>query len=160
MVVEESVMPIRRFLAAGSTPLATLALVAGCALLPLECSAAGCENVVVFSLADDLRNGITYQVEACVDDRCTTATMEVPDQDGEDGPHTGQQQGDITLRTDLDEITLQLPDGDYGGTRQLSLTIMADGHDLVAATAVVEFVRDSPNGANCPPHCWRADLSV
>lgn len=148
--------------------LATAALVlTACGLVPepdrppQACTGIGCESAVAFNLSVDLEPGVEYRVEACLDDRCATETIAVPDADDEPGA-TGRRVGQIDLSTADDRILLVLPEDDYGGEHRASLRVVttADDELNVAAEEVTAFERQQPNGPGCPPVCWFAEVLV
>lgn len=137
-----------------------LAVLVGGLLTGCGCTQAGCESQVIFHLTADLRNGVAYDVEACLDDDCSTATIEVPVVGG-DEPFTGLEEGGILLLTDSDEIHLTLPEGDYGGAHRVSLDVRtSDGDVVVTVDEQTDFERYRPNGPLCEPVCWLAEVMV
>ncbi len=130
---------------------------AGCGLLPpIACTDAGCESGVRFTLDDDLVTGTEYRVVACVDDQCVEGTLEVgPDSDGTDGPLS------LVVGADSDTVFYRLDERQVSGTHAVSLTVRtADGELLAGWEGTAEFVRMQPNGPNCEPTCWLADVLV
>lgn len=123
------------------------------------CTDIGCESGVTFTLTRDLVTEEAYEVEACVGDLCRTATLEVPAPD--DGPFAGVQEGALGLNTDADSVSLRLPEGDWSGTHRVSLLVRDSGGEVVAETERdADFERMQPNGPDCPPTCWRAEVAV
>lgn len=134
----------------------------GCGLGLSDCSAVGCENTVAFNLTGtDLRHEVAYEVEACLDDDCSTATIEVATEDAEGVALTGLGEGPIMLLTDTDQITLTLPQGDYSGAHRVRLVVeTAEDGVLVNLDQQTDFEREYPNGPDCEPVCWRAEIAV
>lgn len=132
---------------------------AGCGLVPgpgdeVGCTLIGCDSQVVFELDDgELVPGRAYELEACLDDRCETTTVELPAHGtaiaGADG---------LTASAEEDVVALILPDGDFPGVHTAQLRIRDAGGDgtLFEAAVEVELERTQPNGPNCPPVCWQA----
>ena len=122
------------------------------------CTMIGCESAVVFHASIDLKAGIPYDVEACVDDMCERQVLRVPLPD--DGPFTGTSQGSISLFIDTETITFTLGNRELPGTHQARLTVRRHGDPILAIGTDVKFVRTQPNGPDCPPVCWIADVIV
>jgi hypothetical protein len=135
------------------TVTAASVLLLGCQWLDVpgvSCTQIGCESQVVFELATlDLVPGRLYEVEACLDDRCGAATVELPQRGA-------VMEGGVLVSADEDIVALVLPEGDYSGTRAAWLEIRhGDGPPFVIEVEV-ELERTQPNGPNCPPVCWQA----
>lgn len=123
------------------------------------CTLIGCDSGVTFELAGDLVEQTPYEVRACVDELCRSATLEVPAP--EDGPFTGITVNDLTLMTDTDTILLTLPEGDWGGRHEVSIVVRdASGQIIERGDANPELLAEQPNGPKCPPTCWRATVVI
>ena len=132
---------------------------AGCGLLPIACTDAGCESGVRFSLDQDLVAETEYRVVACVDDECAEGVLEVPPPD--DGPFTGVSDGPISLFVDTDSVFYSLDQLQLPGAHHVSLTVHGPGDELLAEwEGTPEFERTLPNGPNCEPTCWLAEVLV
>lgn len=118
---------------------------------PVACTLIGCESQVTFELSVDLAPGTTYEVEACIDGDCASATVEVP----QAGLATS---GRFTVDAGRDALTLRLPDGDYGGAHGVTLSVAGSDGVLVTVQNEVEFERLQPNGPRCEPVCWQATV--
>ena len=106
------------------------------------CTLIGCESQIRFELtALDLEPGSTYDVEVCLDDRCESATVDIPGLDA--GPGAAGGDGSIILDPTGDTIVLVLPDGE---------NVELDGP--------IEFERLQPNGPDCAPVCWQAVVRI
>jgi hypothetical protein len=116
---------------------------------------------VTFSLGYDLEAGEPYLVEACVDDFCRTETLEVPEA-RDSAALASVEVGDLGLQTDMDIVYLALPDedeGDWSGTHSTSLTVReAESRVVAEHEGEAHFERLQPNGPNCPPVCWTAEV--
>ena len=122
-----------------------------------DCSEVGCSSQVSFQLAAELRAGVAYNVEACADDDCRSQTLTVPD----DGPVGTGGEG-LWLDTNDDVITLELPsDTNWEGTHAVSLRVVTeDGEEVVDMAGETDFERMQPNGPDCPPVCWLAEVTA
>lgn len=148
-------------------PLAGLALgviLAACVAPPvpdgpvLACTLIGCESQVVFEVGTDIVSGETYEVEACIDGLCESATVAVP-------PAQGQAMGaglsgSLMLDPQQDLVTLRLAGADYSGRHTVSLTLAGPDGQLTEMAAETEFERSQPNGPGCEPVCWQAIVRV
>jgi len=123
------------------------------------CTLIGCESHVRFELtALDLEPGSTYDVEVCLDDRCESATVDIPGLDA--GPGAAGGDGSIILDPTGDTIVLVLPDGDYGGRHAASLRLVGPDGENVELDGPIEFERLQPNGPDCAPVCWQAVVRI
>lgn len=116
---------------------------------PVECTLIGCDSQVVFEIPGDLEAGRTYDVEACVDQRCETVTVEIQ-------PQGVGLAGSFLVDAATDRVTLSLPEGDYSGIHAVALTLTGADVEPIEFEADTEFERGQPNGPDCPPVCWRA----
>lgn len=138
---------------------AALLTVPGCVDAQQSCTAIGCDSQVTFELPVDLVAETPYDVRACVDEVCRSATLTVPAPD--DGPYTGTTANDLTLVVDADAITLALPVDDWGGQHRTSIVVRGPAGDVITeAEADREFTAARPNGPDCPPVCWQATVVV
>lgn len=125
----------------------------------LACTQIGCESAITFLVPHDLVAEESYEVEACVGVRCSTETLEVPAP--AHGPYVGVDAGDITLMIDTDRVLLRLPEQDWSGTHEVSLVVRdASGTILTDAETETDFERQQPNGPDCPPTCWFAEVAI
>ncbi|TFV61291.1 hypothetical protein E4P41_09735 [Geodermatophilus sp. DF01-2] len=124
------------------------------------CTEVGCGSQVTFDLEYDLEAGDLYLVEVCVDDFCRTQTLEVPED--RDGALPVTEVGDLGLQTDRDIIYLALPDErDWSGTHVATLAVRdAEGRVVSEHEGDVDFESVQPNGTNCPPVCWLAEVNA
>ncbi|HEX9890160.1 MAG TPA: hypothetical protein VGA69_11815 [Nitriliruptorales bacterium] len=130
---------------------------------PRACTLIGCENALTFQLTDvDLRAGVTYDVEVCVDDSCTRADVVVPP--AGDGAPVGARVGQLYVDPESDQIQRlgQLGlEGDLSGVHEVSLEVRDEAGELLVATrGETGFERSEPNGEGCPPVCWAATVEV
>lgn len=149
-----------------SAPLACLAflvILAGCVapVVPdppgLICTQIGCETQVVFELgADAIVSGATYEVEACIDGRCESATVAVPRAQG--GAMGAGVSGSLVLDAQQDAVAFTLGDGDYSGMHEVSLTLVGPDGQRTEVVSDTEFERGQPNGPGCEPICWQATV--
>ena len=116
---------------------------------PVECTLIGCDSQVVFEMPADLEASRSYDVEACIDQRCESATIKIP-------PRGVGLVGSFMVDAATDVVTMSLPEGDYGGVHAVSLTLSGADVEPVEIDAETEFERGQPNGPDCPPVCWRA----
>jgi hypothetical protein len=130
----------------------------GCGLVPgpveVDCTLIGCDSQIVFELDDgELVPGFAYELEACFDHRCETATVELP----EHGAAMGVN-GALSASAEEDIVALVLPEGDYPGvhTARLRVQPLDGGGEAFEATVETELERTQPNGPDCPPVCWQA----
>ena len=83
---------------------------------PLACTLIGCESQIEFQLSGDLQRGESYQIEACVDEDCASAMIQIPD--------SGLVlEGPFTLDADRNTVTVRLLGTDYSGTHAVSLNV-------------------------------------
>lgn len=122
------------------------------------CTEAGCGSQITFQVEYELEAGESYLVEACVDDYCRTQTLEVPED--RDGALPVTEADGFGLQTERDIIYLALPDErDWGGTRVATLTVRdIEGRVVSELEGDADFERFQPNGPNCPPTCWLAEV--
>lgn len=150
--------------------IAAVALLTGCNMLlvgsPLPtptddvqvCTLIGCESQVVFELDRDLASGASYQVRACIDDRCEEATVDVPPAQGAAVP--AGSAGPFVLDPQHDTVAFLLGEGDFNGTHTVSLTVGDGSGEPVELAGDVEFEHLQPNGEGCEPICWQATLTA
>jgi hypothetical protein len=124
---------------------------AGCA-----CTAADCTTGVIFHVDFDVERDVPYDVEVCFGGDCARARMVI------DGPseEAGDVVGSLTL-WEAGRVDLDLRDGDFSGTHDVSLTIRdASGEARVSWSGPVEMDRVQPNGPSCGPTCWYAEVET
>ena len=123
------------------------------------CTVIGCDSQVVFWTDADLQATVAYEGEACVDDVCESATLQVPEDRVADGVVPSIEVGSLGLETDRDVVYFGLPDRDWSGAHQFSVVISdAAGAILADMSQPGRFERMQPNGPDCPPVCWMADI--
>lgn len=140
-------------------PVAALALasLSGCE----NCTDEGCGSQVAFHLDSDLEPDRTYVLNACVDDVCQSDTLQVPQED-DSGIIPAQEAGGMGMDIESDVVYLALsPDEDWSGTHSITLSI-TDGGDSVVTDheSMTAFTRVQPNGPNCSPTCWEAQVTI
>jgi hypothetical protein len=149
---------------AGLACLALGIMLAACVAPPvpdgpvMACTLIGCESQVVFEIGTDIVSGTTYEVEACIDGLCESATVAVP-------PAQGQAMGagvsgSLTLDPQQDLVTFRLSGDDYSGMHAVSLTLAGPDGQLTEMAAETEFERSQPNGPGCEPVCWQALVRI
>jgi hypothetical protein len=135
-------------------------LLVGCQLMQepeVACTAIGCDSQVVFELDDgQLVPGFAYEIEACLDDGCETATVELR----EHGAAIGGANGGLTVSAEEDVVALILPDADYPGVHTARLRVRPVGGEAFEAAVETMLERSQPNGPDCPPVCWQATVEV
>lgn len=120
---------------------------------PIACRLIGCGSQVTFELEADVVRGTTYEVEACVDGECASATVDVPDAGF-------AVSGPFSVDADGDALTLRLLGDDYSGAHEVSLRVTGSDGLVVEAESLVEFDRLQPNGRGCAPVCWQVTVRV
>ena len=150
--------------------IAAVALLTGCNVLLVGsasptpntdmpvCTLIGCESQMVFELDGDLASGASYQVEACIDDRCEEATVDVPP--AQAGAVPAGSAGAFVLDPQNDVVVFLLGEGDFRGTHAVSLSVDDGSGEPVDLEGDVEFEHLQPNGAGCEPICWHATLTA
>lgn len=125
---------------------------------PRFCTLAGCESGFTVYTGHDFVDGIEYRVEACIDGRCEDWPIAVPTPD--DGPFTGSGRGRVELSVEPDSVHYSIGDGDWSGTHRIAVTVhdAVTGELLVAVDEEVIFQHQQPNGPDCPPVCWFAEV--
>lgn len=119
------------------------------------CSAAGCANQVRFHPAVDLTLGTAYEVIACLDEMCSTATL-ITDDLG-----TAALADRLALWPEADQIDFDIGSGDLGGAHHVSFAIRdADGVLLASFDDSIELESSQPNGPFCEPTCWGLDIGM
>ena len=119
------------------------------------CTAIGCDSQVVFELTPvDLVAGRTYEIEACLEDECWSATVEPP------ADVVAGGRGGLTVEPQRDVIVLVLPEGDHGGSRGVTLEIETGDGQTWGIEADIDLERVQPNGPACLPVCWQATITV
>lgn len=114
---------------------------------------------MLFLVDQDLQAGVTYDVEACLDEVCERGELTVPVRPEQ--PFTQTADGNLTLDTDEDSVVLLLGDGDYRDSHRAHLTLRGDdGKVLEEIDVETELQRSEPNGPGCEPVCWFAEVSV
>ena len=116
---------------------------------PVFCTQIGCDSQVLLELSADLEPGRTYEVEACLDDFCESAMVEVPP------PGVGVSDS-FVVDVATDVVAFVLPEADYSGVHRVTLALRGGGVERIEIEAETEFERSQPNGRNCPPICWQA----
>lgn len=124
----------------------------------IACTLIGCESQVAFEVGTDIVSGETYEVEACIDGECESATVVVPPAQG--AAMGAGVSGSLMLDPQQDLVTLRLPGADYSGTHSVSLTMAGPDGQLTEMAADTEFERSQPNGQGCEPVCWQAIVRV
>jgi len=126
----------------------------------IACTLIGCESQVVFEVggATDIASGETYEVEACLNGVCESATVEVPP--GQGAAMGAGVAGALVLDPQRDLVVLTLPGGDYGGMHTVSLTLTGPDGQRTEIESDTEFERSQPNGLGCEPVCWQATVRV
>jgi len=122
----------------------------------MACTLIGCESQVVFELGEltDIVSGATYDVEACVEEACESASVEVPPAQG---AATGAGMSDsLLVDPQQDLVAFRLIDGDYSGMHTVSLTLIGPDGQRIEIESETEFKRSQPNGQGCEPICWQA----
>ncbi len=144
---------------------AAMALILGACLAPPvpagpqnACTAIGCESQLAFDLGADLQPGGTYELEACIDGDCATATVPIPPP--VDGGGSFGVGGPFTLDAGNDIVTVRLVGEDYSGAHEVSLTLAGTDGLMIDVEATTEFERGQPNGPGCEPICWQATVRV
>ncbi|MGH8946071.1 MAG: hypothetical protein ACRDVL_07980 [Acidimicrobiia bacterium] len=119
---------------------------------PVACTEIGCESTVEFELSDALRQDRSYEIEACADTFCRSVDISTG--------FTGGRVQELEVRPD--RILLILPDADYAGRHHVSLVLRdaESGEVLAQIDQDVGFERRQPNGPNCPPVCWFAQVAA
>lgn len=150
--------------------IAAVALLTGCTVLRVgpdaptpttdirACTLIGCESQVVFELDRDLASGASYQVRACIDDRCEEATVDVPP--AQAGGVPAGSTGPFVLDPQHDAVAFLLGEGDFPGMHTVSLTVDDGSGEPVELAGDVEFEHLQPNGEGCQPICWQATLTA
>ena len=118
---------------------------------PLACTLIGCESQIEFQLSGDLERGETYQIEACVDEDCASATIQIPDSGF-------VLEGPFTLDADRDTVTVRLLGFDYSGTHAVSFSVSGPAGPVAEVETDIDFERLEPNGPGCEPVCWHATV--
>jgi hypothetical protein len=126
----------------------------------MACTLIGCESQVVFEVggATDILSGETYEVEACIDGDCTSATVEVPPAQG--GAMGAGLSDSLVVDPQQDLVTVRLSGGDYSGMHTVSLTLTGPDGQRTEIESDTEFERSQPNGPGCEPVCWQATVRV
>ena len=126
----------------------------------MACTLIGCESQVVFEVGGvtDIMSGATYEVEACIDGACESATVDIPPAQGQAmGAGVG---GELMLDPAQDVVVLRLSAGDYSGMHTVSLALTGPDGQRVEVESDTEFERAQPNGPGCEPICWQATVRV
>jgi hypothetical protein len=144
----------RRLLAAGL--LVPVMVLGGCAQRTGErvCTAMGCVNGVAFHLR---RGALPVEgpraartISACLDGACSTLRL----------ANSVRRCGGGDLHCLGDRILLAKHAED-GAVHQVRLTVTdAAGRVLAHVERQVRFIASYPNGRDCPPPCWQADVDV
>ena len=148
--------------------LITALLLGGCSFLTVGsatptqdlrvCTLIGCESQVVFELDIDLASGTTYELRACIDDRCEQASVAIPPTDGAAVP--AGSEGPFVLDPQNDVVAFLIGEGDFPGTHAVSLTLDDGSRNTRGLEGDVEFERLQPNGEGCEPICWQATVTA
>ena len=122
----------------------------------MACTLIGCESQVVFELGDltDILSGATYEIEACVDGTCESASVEVPPAQGQ--AMGAGMSGSLLVDPQQDLVSFRLSGGDYGGMHTVSLTLLGPDGQRIEIESDTGFERGQPNGPGCEPICWQA----
>lgn len=123
------------------------------------CTEIGCRSLLTVELTDtDVIGDATYGVEVCVDDECTSSTVDMHNDRGE--AVMGDVDG-VVLRADENLVEYRLPGDGYGETAEVSFTLTdAEGNVLVEAADEIPLDRAQPNGPGCPPVCFTGRLTA
>ena len=128
-------------------------VLAGCA-----CTLIGCTNSIEFDLAHDLVKGAHYDVEACVDGQCLSATLMVKDKEG----WVVASADGIGIDTDRDSVGMNLAGDNYSGSHDVRVVVRDEtGEVLTDHSGTYEFIKTEPNGGGfCGPTCWDASVQA
>ncbi len=132
-----------------------MAVALGSLLSACACTQIGCANQIRFHPAVDLAVETPYEVTACLDAVCASATLIASD------PDDGAIVDRLSLWAGADEVVFDLGDGDLSGARQLTFTIQdRNGVALAEFEDTVELGSTQPNGPMCGPTCWGAEIAL
>lgn len=149
---------------------AAVLLLVGCsgeapgASVPRPCAQAGCDSQVTFifpRFTAMLNRYASLTVEACLDNRCAQGVLPTGRCQGE---------GDLLVTSGLgcrsDAIIYHLApsqeDLAASSRHTATLTIVAQDKTILLLEEVerVSFTRVQPNGPDCPPTCYQADIRL
>jgi len=109
------------------------------------CTQIGCESQVLFEIGNDtIVSGATYEVEACIDGRCESATVVVPRAQG--AAMGAGMSGSLMLDPQRGLVAFTLNTGDYSGLHEVSLTLVGPDGQRTEIVSDIEFERGQPTG--------------
>lgn len=119
----------------------------------VACAAVGCSSAIALDADSGLFVvGERFRVEVCAAERCATQHIRP------NGPPPTTDNTTARPRS----YSVALPDGDYSDVDVVSVTVTnATTNELITLSTVdVDFEPTRPNGPDCPPTCWSADVRL
>lgn len=110
-----------------------------------HCTLAYCASNLSIDSGVPWIEGVTYEVEVCVDDECWEGVTVANDSRDDDSGAVGLGSGG--------DIAVYLGDGERPTTSGVTVVITADGVEVERYAGEVEFEVHQPNGRWCEPIC-------
>src|SRR5690606_38188227 len=118
----------------------------------LGCTLAGCYSGLSIDSGVRWVEGVTYEVEVCLDDECWEGVTVANDSRDDD---TG------TIGLDRDGyISIDLGYEERPTTSAVTVLITADGVEVERYAGEVEFEVNRPNGRWCEPTCYFGHVAL
>lgn len=110
------------------------------------CTLAGCASHLYIDTGVPWFEGITYEVEVCLDDECWEGVTVANDTREDDSGTIGLERGG--------SISIHLGEEERPTTSTVTVVVTADGVEVERYAGVVEFDVRQPNGRWCEPTCY------
>jgi hypothetical protein len=110
------------------------------------CTMAGCESYLSIDTGVPWFEGITYEVEVCLDDQCWEGITVANDSRDDDSGTIGLDSGGY--------ISIFLGAEERATTSTVTVVVTADGVEVERYAGVVEYEVNQPNGRWCEPTCY------
>jgi hypothetical protein len=131
------------------------------------CTDIGCDSAILAEFPINTVGAGAGAVVArvCLDGTCRTARGVLDPHTtrfgGTRGDHVFQSGIEVRLNESSISVQLRLPDEPYDDvtSHDMLVELQVAGNQAVTLEEERKFTRSNPNGVNCEPTCWFADLS-
>src|SRR5690606_31479191 len=113
---------------------------------------AGCSSALTVDVGQPFNGGVTYDIVLCLEAECWQDQVIFKDRVNDSG--------DPLLVEHKGTISVHLPNVPRPLTSQVSLTVWADGAEMVDHQGQVLFQVFQPNGPSCEPTCYHGVVTI
>lgn len=121
-------------------------------LFTFTCTMAGCESYLSIDTGVPWIEGITYEVEVCLDGECWEGVTVANDSQDDDSGSIGLGRGG--------SISIHLGEEERPTTSTVTVVITADGVEVERHAGEVEFKVNRPSGRWCDPTCYFGNVAL